>query len=454
MNHYQDWLFKRYLYFCSIFTSSHASRVFLSSSSGVFGMFFLFSYILFPFLFTLSCRMYTNKFIFHSNPSLLTPTASPRVLLGMCQNYQKYTKPKQIRVGVGTWNVNGGKQFRSIAFRNQTLNDWLLDAPKKAGHPEFQGLFMCLYLYTGNVILMFVFWGYERKTRIGINCSSKNLITKGLKAKIISQKYYNVNCSFFLLTDSKANPIDIFAIGFEEMVELNAGNIVSARYVSKFYRGWTHCLLRYLSHEMFMMYLIRLIRHVPKFCCFVSLKGTKKIFFFLHSPLSCNFCFCVFLSTTNQKLWAAELQKNISRDHKYVLLASEQLVGVCLFVFIRPQHAPFIRYDIHMFLLIAHKTVTGIICKVLNGFSFCNVSQGCSCRYCKDWNGRSYRQQRRCRHSHAVPHHQHLFRLLPLRCWTVAGQREEWRLQWNYSQTQLPYGNDHHIISSILTLLC
>uniref|UniRef100_A0A3Q3EWH6 Synaptojanin-1 n=1 Tax=Kryptolebias marmoratus TaxID=37003 RepID=A0A3Q3EWH6_KRYMA len=140
--------------------------------------------------------------------------ASPRVLLGMCQNYHKYTRPKKIRVCVGTWNVNGGKQFRSIAFRNQTLNDWLLDAPKKAGCPEFQ--------------------------------------------------------------DSKANPIDIFAIGFEEMVELNAGNIVSA-------------------------------------------------------------------STTNQKLWAAELQKNISRDHKYVLLASEQLVGVCLFVFIRPQHAPFIR---------------------------------------------------------------------------------------------------------------
>uniref|UniRef100_A0A8D0A1T6 Synaptojanin-1 n=1 Tax=Sander lucioperca TaxID=283035 RepID=A0A8D0A1T6_SANLU len=140
--------------------------------------------------------------------------ASPRVLLGMCQNYHKYTRPKKIRVCVGTWNVNGGKQFRSIAYRNQTLNDWLLDAPKKAGHPEFQ--------------------------------------------------------------DSKANPIDIFAIGFEEMVELNAGNIVSA-------------------------------------------------------------------STTNQKLWAAELQKNISRDHKYVLLASEQLVGVCLFVFIRPQHAPFIR---------------------------------------------------------------------------------------------------------------
>uniref|UniRef100_A0A3Q0RM98 Synaptojanin-1 n=1 Tax=Amphilophus citrinellus TaxID=61819 RepID=A0A3Q0RM98_AMPCI len=154
----------------------------------------------------------TTSSLYVTEPVL--QSASPRVLLGMCQNYHKYTRPKQIRVCIGTWNVNGGKQFRSIAFRNQTLNDWLLDAPKKAGHPEFQ--------------------------------------------------------------DSKANPIDIFAIGFEEMVELNAGNIVSA-------------------------------------------------------------------STTNQKLWAAELQKNISRDHKYVLLASEQLVGVCLFVFIRPQHAPFIR---------------------------------------------------------------------------------------------------------------
>uniref|UniRef100_A0A8C1DC15 Synaptojanin-1 n=1 Tax=Cyprinus carpio carpio TaxID=630221 RepID=A0A8C1DC15_CYPCA len=154
----------------------------------------------------------TTSSLYVSEPIL--QSASPRVLLGMCQNYFKYTRPKKIRVCVGTWNVNGGKQFRSIAFRNHTLNDWLLDAPKKAGHPEFQ--------------------------------------------------------------DGKSNPVDIFAIGFEEMVELNAGNIVSA-------------------------------------------------------------------STTNQKLWAAELQKNISREHKYVLLASEQLVGVCLFVYIRPQHAPFIR---------------------------------------------------------------------------------------------------------------
>ncbi|XP_063108561.1 synaptojanin-1 isoform X10 [Cavia porcellus] len=140
--------------------------------------------------------------------------ASSKVLKSMCENFYKYSKPKKIRVCVGTWNVNGGKQFRSIAFKNQTLTDWLLDAPKLAGIQDFQ--------------------------------------------------------------DQRSKPTDIFAIGFEEMVELNAGNIVNA-------------------------------------------------------------------STTNQKLWAVELQKTISRDNKYVLLASEQLVGVCLFVFIRPQHAPFIR---------------------------------------------------------------------------------------------------------------
>ncbi|NXX93866.1 SYNJ1 protein, partial [Centropus bengalensis] len=153
---------------------------------------------------------------FHIKPILFSNVvaASVKVLKSMCENFYKYAKPKKIRVCVGTWNVNGGKQFRSIAFRNQTLTDWLLDAPKLAGIHEFQ--------------------------------------------------------------DRKSKPVDIFAIGFEEMVELNAGNIVNA-------------------------------------------------------------------STTNQKLWAAELQKTISRDYKYVLLASEQLVGVCLFVFIRPQHAPFIR---------------------------------------------------------------------------------------------------------------
>ena len=101
-----------------------------------------------PFLHMRAHTHTHNQTSSHSNHTFLRSAASPRVLLGMCQNYQKYTRPKQIRVCVGTWNVNGGKQFRSIAFRNQTLNDWLLDAPKKAGHPDFQGMSVFIHLRT------------------------------------------------------------------------------------------------------------------------------------------------------------------------------------------------------------------------------------------------------------------------------------------------------------------
>lgn len=43
------------------------------------------------------------------------------------------------------------------------------------------------------------------------------------------------------------------------------------------------------------------------------------------------------------RLQAEELQKTLSRDEPYTLLTYQQLVGVCLYVFIRPQHAEHIR---------------------------------------------------------------------------------------------------------------
>lgn len=48
-------------------------------------------------------------------------------------------------------------------------------------------------------------------------------------------------------------------------------------------------------------------------------------------------------STTNRKMWGEQLQKAISRTHRYILLTSAQLVGVCLYIFVRPYHVPFIR---------------------------------------------------------------------------------------------------------------
>lgn len=69
---------------------------------------------------------------------------------------------------------------------------------------------------------------------------------------------------------------DIFAIGFQEIVDLNASNIMAA-------------------------------------------------------------------SSDNAKAWAEELQKTLSRDEPYTLLTYQQLVGVCLYVYIKPEHAEHIR---------------------------------------------------------------------------------------------------------------
>jgi hypothetical protein len=48
-------------------------------------------------------------------------------------------------------------------------------------------------------------------------------------------------------------------------------------------------------------------------------------------------------SKENGKEWAVELAKTLNRSEKYCLLTFHQLVGVCLYVFVRPHLAPFIR---------------------------------------------------------------------------------------------------------------
>lgn len=135
----------------------------------------------------------------------------------MCKRYNEYTTPLQIRVACGTYNVNGGKHFRSLVFREVSLADWLLDN------------------------------------------QSKN--------SLVDISHAN---------DVQNLPVDIYAIGFEEIVDLNAANIVAS-------------------------------------------------------------------SSENAKAWMEELQKILSRDRPYVLVSYQQLVGVCLFLFVRPEHVPYIR---------------------------------------------------------------------------------------------------------------
>ncbi|XP_049298626.1 synaptojanin-1 [Anopheles funestus] len=152
-------------------------------------------------------------------PSNMLHAPTP-VLREMCKRYEEYVNPLVFRVACGTYNVNGGKHFRSVAYKDVSLADWLLDCHRLA--------------------------------------RSRSLV------------------DFSQVDDSNEPPVDIFAIGFQEIVDLNASNIVAA-------------------------------------------------------------------SSDNAKAWAEELQKVVSRDHEYVLLTYQQLVGVCLYIYIRPQHAQYIR---------------------------------------------------------------------------------------------------------------
>ena len=60
----------------------------------------------------------------------MLPAVPSDVMRLMIQSYADYTQPASFRVSVGTWNVNGGKHFRSIAFKHEHITDWLLDLPK------------------------------------------------------------------------------------------------------------------------------------------------------------------------------------------------------------------------------------------------------------------------------------------------------------------------------------
>ncbi|KQS62318.1 synaptojanin-1 [Drosophila erecta] len=165
---------------------------------------------------TLSSELADRARILLPSNMLHAPTT---VLRELCKRYTEYVRPRMARVAVGTYNVNGGKHFRSIVFKD-SLADWLLDCHALA----------------------------RSKALVDVNNPSENV----------------------------DHPVDIYAIGFEEIVDLNASNIMAA-------------------------------------------------------------------STDNAKLWAEELQKTISRDNDYVLLTYQQLVGVCLYIYIRPEHAPHIR---------------------------------------------------------------------------------------------------------------
>ena len=40
-------------------------------------------------------------------------------------------------MAVGTYNINGGKHFRSVVYKNVSLDDWLIDPHKQNKESRF-----------------------------------------------------------------------------------------------------------------------------------------------------------------------------------------------------------------------------------------------------------------------------------------------------------------------------
>ncbi|XP_032229504.2 synaptojanin-1 [Nematostella vectensis] len=133
--------------------------------------------------------------------------SSPRILRELCDRHLEYTTWSNIRVCVGTWNVNGGRHFRSLAHKHQTMHDWLLDFHKSL--PDS---------------------GYSE----------------------VKDVDYSL-------------PTDIFAIGFEELVDLNASNMVSTSSTQR--KEWGEELRRVISRDF--PYVLLTCEQLVGVCLFV-----------------------------------------------------------------------------------------------------------------------------------------------------------------------------------------
>ncbi|XP_039298700.1 synaptojanin-1-like isoform X2 [Nilaparvata lugens] len=157
---------------------------------------------------------------------LLAPSifyAPYRVLREMITRSPMYTENRKLRISIGTYNVNGGKQFGGSEFKLVPLADWLLDC-------------------------------YKFKQR---RCAGP-----------IRNPNLRIGPTNF--------GTEIFAIGVQDIVDLNAADIDSA-------------------------------------------------------------------SAENAKEWGRDLLRVICRDEEYTILTYVQLLGVCLYIFVKPRLIQYIR---------------------------------------------------------------------------------------------------------------
>ena len=155
------------------------------------------------------------------------------------------------------------------------MHDWLLDAPKLQPQKSDQPVKLVQLTTTANKEPL---EGDVAPPRPPLPEISARKRRGRSKSPLSNASSLSVPAQMAAIEDSDLSlPVDIFAVGFEELVDLSTSNIISA-------------------------------------------------------------------SSTNKKEWGAELERVLSRDEQYVLLTAEQLVGVCLYIFVRPILLPYIRY--------------------------------------------------------------------------------------------------------------
>ena len=106
---------------------------------------------------------------------------------------------------MGTYNINGGKHFRSVVYKDVSLDDWLLDGWK------------------------------ERNGEQDRNIAHTHIVQPAVDLVSLETSF----------EDNR--PVDVYAIGFEEMVDLDAKNIVNASGENA--RGWAEELAKTLNRD-------------------------------------------------------------------------------------------------------------------------------------------------------------------------------------------------------------
>ena len=71
---------------------------------------------------------------YNNGANLINFLSAPVALQqSICERWREFSCEEELRVTVGNYNINGGKHFRSVAFKDVSLDDWLLQDKNDLG---------------------------------------------------------------------------------------------------------------------------------------------------------------------------------------------------------------------------------------------------------------------------------------------------------------------------------